>query len=101
MIAVEFTQYLRPDGRTKPATINVADDLSTHIEVIKRMGARLECEVLMPDMVSLTISDPELEEDFDMELVPNGPGVLDAVDRLIRRFTQEQYHAWQRKSASA
>lgn len=99
MITAEFTQYLRPNGTPKPVTINIADDLSGHLDAIGKVGARLECEVLTTGEVSLTIFDPELEQDFDIELVPNGPGVPDAVDRLIRRFTQEQYQAWQGESA--
>lgn len=94
MINAEFTQYILPDGWTKSVTIDVADDLRMHIEAIKNMGAKLECEVLTTGEVSLTITDPE-EGDFDIELVPNGPEVVGAVDRLIRRFTQEQYQAWQ------
>ena len=101
MIPVEFTQYLRPDGRQKSVTMHVADDLCSQYEAIKEVGARLECEVLMTEEVSLTIFDPSSEDDFDMELEQNGPDVPAAVDRLIRRFKQVEYRTWQAAQLAA
>ncbi len=95
MIAVQFTQYLRPDGRTKLITLSVADDLFANVEAIKNIGARLECEVLMNGIVSLTICDPDEGDDFDIRLTANGPDVPKAVDDLIRQFTEKKYRDWQ------
>lgn len=95
MIAAEFTQYLLPDGRTKEVTIDISDDLRSQYENIRNAGARLECEVLTTSEVSLTITDPEEGVDFAIQVVPNGPDVPKAVDRLIRGFSDEDYFAWQ------
>lgn len=103
MVLVEFKQYLHPDGRTKPFSIDITDALRTHVEGIKSVGAKLECEILSNGVVSFTITNPQGVDfnpegvDFDIELSPNGPEVLGAVDRLIRRFKQEEYQAWKEK----
>ena len=101
MFPVEFTQYLLPDGHQKSVTMHVADDLLPQYEAIKDLGLRLECEVLTTGAVSLTIFDPPTEDDFDIELEQNGPAIPAAVDRLIRRFKQEDYQTWQAEQLAA
>ncbi len=90
MVTAEFTQYLLPDGRQKQATFEIADDLQSHLTTIEAVGARLECEVLTTGAVSLTVTSED-GNDFDIELVPNGPEVPAAVDRLVRRFNEDAY----------
>ena len=92
MIAANFIQYLRPNGKTKFVTIDVEDALSVQLEQISAAGLTLTCEELMSEVVSLTISTDE--DDYDIELEQNGPGIPAAVDRLIRRFDTASYEAW-------
>lgn len=86
--AVPFTQYLRPNGRAVPVKIEVADDAALKARKIIDFGLEFECEVLSTGEVSLTITDPE-DGDLDIEVVPNGPGMREAVERLIDRFRLE------------
>lgn len=85
---IPFVQFLRPDGRerehrggfVRPAPIE---------EEARRLiarGLRFECEVLTTGDVSLTIADPSKGIDVACELVENGPGVEEAVDRLITDY---------------
>jgi hypothetical protein len=99
MIA-KFTQYLRPDGRQVEAEFKVADDLAEQLALIQSAGANLTAEVLMTGIVSFTISDVD-SDDFDIELVPNGPEVPLAIDRLIRRFNLASYEQWEKEVAEA
>ncbi len=52
-------------------------------EVIDR-GLRFEAEMLTTGTISLTVFDPDTEEDVCIELCQNGPPLLDAVDKLVR-----------------
>lgn len=82
---INFTQYLRPDGRAVPVRIARPVEIAAKAEAIIARGFRFECEQLSSGDVSLTITDPD-EGDMDIEVVPNGPEVPAAVDRLIERF---------------
>ena len=81
---IEFTQYLRPHGQKKKVRIDRPKAVADKAKEIKNAGLCLECEVLMSGDVSFTIANEEL--DLAFEIVPNGPEVPDAVDRLILNF---------------
>lgn len=85
---IPFAQYLRPDGRRREVSIEVAPEIADKARAIIARGLCFECEELATGQVSLTITDPE-EGDLDIRLVSNGPGVRDAVEDLVRRFGQE------------
>jgi hypothetical protein len=82
-----FTQYMMPDGRREPVQILRPDDIAKKAAFIQSKGYTFECEMLS-DMrtISLTITDDE--GDFDIEVVPNGPEIPIAVDRLITRAAE-------------
>lgn len=82
---IPFTQFLRPDGRPVPVRIERPDDIATKAEAIIARGYRFECESLSTGDVSLTITNDK-RGDVEIEVVPNGPEVPLAVDRLITRF---------------
>ena len=85
---IGFTQYLRPNGRTRIVTTDVADDLAKDVEAIETAGYRLTAEVLSTGVVSLCIEGQD--GDVGGELVPNGAGVPAAVDTLIRGFATDR-----------
>ena len=91
---------MMPDGRRKRINIELADDLSDRIFEICECDLDLECEVFRTDYVSFTITDSCLG-DFDIELVPNGPEIPEAVDRLIRRFSKLKYEEWKKRLDTA
>lgn len=81
---IPFTQYMRPDGRAVPVMIARPVDIAEKARSIIARGLCFECEHLTTGDVSLTITDPD-EGDVDIEVVPNGPDVPAAVDRLVLR----------------
>lgn len=83
---IPFTQYLRPNGRTAPVEIGRSAEVEQKAQEIMAAGYRFECEHLTTGHASLTIHDPRIEEDVAIEVVPNGPGVPAAVDRLVMGF---------------
>jgi hypothetical protein len=85
---VPFTQYLRPDGRRRKVCIERAPDVAAQAQRLINAGYHFDIEELMNGTVSMTVEpdQPDAEgETFPIasELVPNGPAVPDAVDRLI------------------
>ena len=85
---IPFTQFVAPNGLRRPVTIQVSDEVAGKARMIIRRGFVFECEVLMSGEVSLTITDPE-EGDADIQMCMNGPGVREAVERLVNRFAEQ------------
>lgn len=86
MPQIAFTQFLMPDGRQSIVHIDRPDEIAAKAERIVAKGLRFECEMLSDySTVSLTITHPD-KGDMDIEVVPNGPEIPAAVDRLITRF---------------
>lgn len=98
-MSIPFTQYLRPDGRTRAESIS----RSPEIEALARRwidaGGKFEAEVLTTGHVSLSAAmriDEDAADDalvftldgewhdVVMKICANGPQVLDAVDELVR-----------------
>lgn len=84
MSDIPFTQYMRPNGRPVPVSIERPDEISAVAERIRDRGYRFECEHLLTGHVSLTIAGPD--DDEDIEVVTNGPEVPVAIDRMVKRF---------------
>lgn len=84
---VPFTQYHLPDGRKSDTGIDRPADIEALAQSFIDRGGWFEAEVLTTGHVSLTacFDMPDGDNDIEIELVPNGPGVPEAVDRLVRR----------------
>lgn len=88
-MAIPFTQYLRPDGRTTPIEIDMPDDIEKEARQLINRGIRFEAEVLTTGMVSLTSRFANADEDtINIQLCRNGPEVLTAVEKLIRTTSE-------------
>jgi hypothetical protein len=88
MSDIEFTQYIRPNGRPTTVTIDRPEEISALAAAIVKDGFRFECEHLTTGHASLTIAGPD--DDEDIEVVPNGPEVPVAIDRMIKRFAAKK-----------
>jgi len=84
---IPFTQYLRPNGRKVQVNIARPDYIAERAQAIIAKGFRFECEQLREGSVSLTVADDD--GDVGIELVKNGVGVPNAVDKLITRVHKE------------
>lgn len=84
---IPFTQYLRPDGRTRVVQVERPADIEALAQRCLAAGVRFEVEELMTLEASLAAvrdtPDGEIES-LSIQVVPNGPEVLEATDRLIR-----------------
>lgn len=87
---IKFTQFLRPHGQKKPVFIERSPEVESKANQIVLASYRFEIEELTTGEVSMSITwfNPITMETEDVisELVPNGPEVPLAVDRLIKNF---------------
>jgi hypothetical protein len=84
-MAINFIQYMRPDGRQHATFINRSPEIEKMaIEIEDGIPGNFACEVLMSGHVSLTYETAD--DDLDIEVCKNCVGVGDAVDRLIIRL---------------
>ena len=88
-MSIPFIQYLRPNRRRVKVTIDRPETVETLARACLDAGIIFEAEHLGSNMVDFEAVrlNPDTQ-DYDTvaaEVVPNGPPVLDAVDRLVRR----------------
>lgn len=83
MGSVPFTQYLFPNGRTRPLIVTTSDSISEKAKSIIAKGYQFEAEIVPSNLVSLTIFNTKTEEDEYIEICSNGPSVIKAVDKLV------------------
>lgn len=88
MAGIEFTQFMRPNGRPVSVMVERPDPISDKADAIREAGFRFECEVVPGGLVSLTITGGN--GDWAQKLVPNGPSVHEAVDAMIQEFDIEK-----------
>ena len=82
---ISFTQFLMPDGRPKHVWIERPNDIVKKAAEIRAAGFRFETEMLSDyQTISLTIAKDD--GDYAIEVVPNGPSVPEAIDRMISAF---------------
>lgn len=96
-MSVPFTQYMRPDGRTREITIDLDSEHEKRAQAIIEQGYRFEAEVLTTGQVSLTVHDPGIGGgeplDIAINIVPNAEAVPVAVAQLIDE-TQKLLGDW-------
>lgn len=83
---IPFTQYLRPHGRKAKVSVERPAEVAALAQQFIAMGGWFECEELSTGHASLTacmLVDDE-PDDIEIQIVPNGPEVPAAVDRLVR-----------------
>ena len=91
---IEFTQFLRPNGRRALVTIERPGDVEADASLLSSFGARFEIEELRTGIVSIEIlannlTEPEEPHCLAHELVANGPGVPNSVDTAVRNALGE------------
>lgn len=87
---IPFVQYLRPNGRKRVVHIERPQPIVAKAVLLHAEGFCLEVELFLENMVSLTISDPELDLDVAIIICRNNEEVPASVDRLIGNFDLEK-----------
>lgn len=81
-MAIPFTQYLMPNGRIRPITINRPPEVEKLAQQVIDSGGVFEAEMLSTGEISLTCLYDE--QDIAIEVCVNGPPVEAAVDQMIK-----------------
>ena len=78
---IPFTQYMLPNGARRSATFECNEETYAQSKRLLEDGYYFDAEILSTGMVSLTCE----EEDrlVNIEVVANGPDVVQAVERLV------------------
>ena len=90
---VDVVHFVKPHGRQVPGQFEISDRVKDEYEELTRAGLRITAEIFLPGQVSLCVEDYD-RGDFLTEFGPNGPGLLEAVEKLIGRFDIDAYHDW-------
>jgi hypothetical protein len=84
-MSIKFTQFLSPNARKIPISIAHTPEVEMLAEEMYKNGCRFEIEVLPAGMINMDIQPPDGSGVFAIEVVPNGPAVVEAVERLVKR----------------
>lgn len=89
MFQIPFTQYLLPDGRTRPITWEcTSHEQEVKAKALLEAKVRFESEMLQTGQVSFTveITDNQGEEQtLAHEISANDESVIQAVEQLVNR----------------
>ncbi len=96
MITIHFTQFLRPNGRQVPVTIEMRDEVAPKVKEIEACGCRLTAEHLRTGEVSFAIEEPLLG-DMDVIVCANGPELVEPLHQMILRFSPQKFKDWLRE----
>ena len=81
MKPIAFTQFLMPYGEQVQIKIERPDPIAAQAAELVAAGCRLEIEVLRTGEVSAAVERGD--DTWAIEIVPNGPAVPEAVDKII------------------
>lgn len=79
---MRFVQFLRPDGQQKINEIDMPPEIERMAQDLEDQDYRFEIEILADGMVFMDCCDVDVE--LSNQLVQNGPGMKDAVAKLVR-----------------
>ena len=81
-VMIPFTEYRLPNGAQHNTGVECSADVEELAQHCITRGVRFEVEILTTGEVSLAAEGDD--DTYAMEVVPNGPGVREAVERLVR-----------------
>jgi len=85
VFTADVTQFLLPNGRRRNTTVQLPAKWEEAYKSMQKSGYQFEAEILTTGEVSLTIATLTEGADVDIEIVPNGPDVCDALVAMLER----------------
>jgi hypothetical protein len=86
-MSIHFTQYLMPDGRKQDVYIEMPEEIEKLASKFIEADGWYEAEMLS-DMVTISLTacwnQKDSNNDVVIQLAPNGPAVVKAVEELVR-----------------
>lgn len=93
------TQFMRPDGRRKPITLEIPDDCKSKVEEFQACGCEITCEQMMNGQAVQYISHDE--GDFAIEMSNSGKDADAALLKMIRGFDTAEFNKWLEEMVAA
>lgn len=84
-MSIPFTQFLRPHGEQRAIEIERPKPIEDAAKMLLASGCHFDIEELTTGQISMTCEHDTQEGALAHEICANGPPVLDAVDRLVRK----------------
>lgn len=81
----DVLQFLMPNGRQHPNSTELPIATKVDYDDMVKQGCRFEAEMLTTGHVSVTISNPQTEEDIDISVTANGPEVQNGMVEMLSR----------------
>ena len=85
-MSIPYTQFMLPDGRRVPKTMDRPEPIENRAQDIIEEGFEFQMEILTTGEVSMTIFDPYKETDVAIQICDNGPAVPACLDMMIQEF---------------
>lgn len=82
-MSIPFTQYLLPNGRQRPASLNTHATIEIQAYELIDAGYVFEVEMLSNGVIHMDCHQPGDELPISLQLCDNGPQVLEAVQNLV------------------
>lgn len=88
-MSIPFTQFMMPDGRQVPVSIQMPVATEEKAKVLLNAGFRFEIEMLSTGEISMEVVDHE-DEPIAAEICRNGPQVLTAIAKMVEDAFDEK-----------
>lgn len=89
---INVTQYMRPDGHTKPQQVEIPDKYKSVIDKLNKLDLRITCESLTNGLVAQYISHEE--GDFAIELSFPGEKSHQKLLEMLDAFDEDAFKRW-------
>lgn len=93
------TQFMRPDGRKKPISLEIPDDCKAKVKEFQACGCAITCEQMMNGQVVQYITHNE--GDFAIEMSNSGKDADVALLKMIRAFDTAKFNEWLEEMVAA
>jgi len=83
---IPFTQFLMPDGRIRDGGFKRSAEIEKMAAEVLDTGGRFTSEMLSTGEISIAYEKQGEDQDVEVDVVKNGPEVLGAVDRMVKKL---------------
>lgn len=95
MIEIQITEYVLPNGRQVPRTLDLPDEMKAKVDLVAELGCSFSFEVLRTGKCVAYIANNKLGLDPAMETCFNEEDkIRQAFIHLLSLFTKESFEAF-------
>ncbi|NIN00508.1 MAG: hypothetical protein GTO24_21220 [candidate division Zixibacteria bacterium] len=80
-MAIQFTQFLLPDGRRRTVEIDMSEEVEAKAKTIVGQGYSFEIEILTTGLVHMDCNNGE--DVLSNAICENGPEIIECVEKIV------------------